>query len=416
MLIYVYGQQTDSYYHNKMCSLSFQFGGSVHGGLEIRLVFLLLLGLLLISCDDGNDNNNNDQNPYNGYMSKQYSGKENWLCRPDIEDEFNVCQRDLSTTIVFADGTRQLEESPVAENQPIDCFYVYPTSSGDVSDNSDLIADAEIFLTNIQAARYRTVCKMYAPLYRQITIAALFSDKYYDPVISGVAYADVLDAFKFYVANAKGRGFILIGHSQGSTHLIRLIREEIEPDAYLGSRMIAAHLIGMSVELPNDAEVGASFEDTPPCTFDEETNCFVNYVSFRDTAPPVPGQGFFDFGYTNSPDTRAACTHPVYLGGGRQELDAIFSPMQLQPYTDPALNETITTPFVKLPGLFEGECIEDDGKGYFAITINGDPDDPRVDDVEDFLPGWGLHLLDVGLVQGDLVRLAQKQADVWLKK
>ncbi len=138
-----------------------------------------------------------------------------------------------------------------------------------------------------------------------------------------------------------------------------------------------------------------------------------------------PGDGtasarasIFDFGYTNSPDTRAACTHPVDLGEGRLELDAIFSPVQLQPYTDPALNETITTPFVKLPGLFEGECIEEEGKGYLAITINGNPDDPRVDDVEDFIlgPGWGLHQLDVGLAQGDLVRLAQKQADAWLKK
>jgi Protein of unknown function (DUF3089) len=380
----------------------------------MRVLSLLLLVLLLTACNDGNDDNIN-QNPYSGYTSEQYGGKENWLCRPDIGDEFNVCQRDLATTIIFADGTTQLEESPAAENQPVDCFYVYPTVSPDASDNSDLVADAERDFTYIQAARYRSVCKLFAPLYRQITVAALFSDKYYDPEISDVAYADVLDAFKFYVANAKGRGFILIGHSQGSTHLIRLIQEEIEADPYLASRMIAAHLIGMTVALPNDAEVGASFENTPPCTFDEETNCFVNYESFRETAPPVPGQAIIDFGYTNSPDTRAACTHPVDLGGGRLELDAIF-PSQFQPYTDPALNETITTPFVKLPGLFEGECIEQEDKGYLAITINGDPDDPRVDYVEDFRPGWGLHVLDVGLAQGDLVRLAQKQADVWLNK
>jgi len=381
------------------------------------LLLLGLLGLLLGACNDGNDNNSNDENPYNGYTSEQYDGKENWLCRPDIEHTSNVCQWDLSTTIVFADGTRQLEESPAAENQPVDCFYVYPTISEDVSDNSDLIADAEIGVTYVQAARYRSVCKIFVPLYRQYTKSAVVSGKSSDPEISGAAYADVLDAFKFYVANAKGRGFILIGHSQGSEHLTRLIREEIESNAYLASRMIAAHLMGWSVELPNDAEVGASFENTPPCTFDEETNCFVNYLSFREKEPPVPGQDLPIF--SNNPDTRTACTHPVDLGAGRLELDAIFSPAQLQPYTDPVLNQTITTPFVKLPGLFEGECMEEEGQGYLAITINGDPDDPRVDDVEDFLwfgPGWGLHQLDVGLAQGDLVRLAQKQADVWLNK
>jgi Protein of unknown function (DUF3089) len=397
-----------------MNDLSFRVSGSLPGRLNRGLIPLLLLVQLLTACSDGTDSNNH-QNPYYGYASEQYGGTQNWLCRPDIEGESNVCQRDLSTTSVFADGTTQLEESPTTDNQPVDCFYVYPTASGDASDNSDLIADDEIFITYIQAARYRSVCRMFAPLYRQITVAALFSGKYYDTVISGVAYADVLDAFKFYVANAKGRGFILIGHSQGSTHLIRLIQEEIEPDAWLASRMVAAHLVGMTVALPNDVELGATFKNTPPCTFEEETNCFVNYESFRKEAPPVPGQAFIHFGYTDSPDTRAACTHPVDLGAGRLALDAVFSPSQLQPYTDPALNATITTPFVKLPGLFEGECIEEDGKGYLAITVNGDPDDPRVDDVADFLPGWGLHLIDVGLAQGDLVRLAQRQADAWLK-
>ncbi|MEE4143985.1 MAG: DUF3089 domain-containing protein [Halieaceae bacterium] len=385
----------------------------------MRVFALLLSATLLSACSDGNNNGNaakeiNDPNPYEGYTSELYGGQENWLCRPDIEDEFNVCQRDLSTTIVFADGTTQLEQSPTEDDSQVDCFYVYPTVSGDVTDNSDLVADAEIAVTYIQAARYRSACRMFAPLYRQITVAALFAGKYGDPEVSGVAYADVLDAFKYYVANAGGRGFILIGHSQGSTHLIRLIQEEIEVDPYLASRMVAAHLIGMGVALPNDADVGASFETTPPCTFDKETNCFVNYTSFRETAPPVPGEALF--GVTDSPDTRAACTHPVDLGAGRLELDAIFAPTQLPPYTAPALNQTISTPFVKLPGLFEGECIEEEGKGYLAITINGNPDDPRVDDVEDFLPGWGLHLIDMGLAQGDLVRLARKQVGAWLEK
>ena len=383
----------------------------------MRAVYLLLLGLLLTACNDGNDNNKKNQNPYQGYTSEQYGGKENWLCRPDMEDESNVCQWDLSTTIVFADGTRQLEESPIAENQPVDCFYVYPMISEDLSDNSDLIADTEIGATFVHAARYRSVCKVFVPLYRQVTLFAVESGTSTDPEISGLAYADVLDAFKFYVANAKGRGFILIGHSQGSEHLIRLIREEIEVNVYLASRMIAAHLFGEPVELPSDSEVGASFEKTPPCTFDEEINCFVGYLSFRETEPPVPGQPVPIL--SKDPDTRIACTHPVDLGAGRLELDAIFSPVQLQPYNDPVLNQTITTPFVKLPGLFEGECMEEEGIGYLAITINGDPDDPRVDDVEDFDlfgAGWGLHQFDVGLAQGDLVRLAQKQADVWLKR
>ena len=50
---------------------------------------------------------------------------------------------------------------------------------------------------------------------------------------------------------------------------------------------------------------------------------------------------------------------------------------------------------LKVPGLLQGECIEQDGKGYLAISLDADPSDPRVDDVgNDGLPGWGLHRID----------------------
>jgi hypothetical protein len=108
----------------------------------------------------------------------------------------------------------------------------------------------------------------------------------------------------------------------------------------------------------------------------------------------------------------------VDLGAGRLELDSYFPiGTQLNPYADPAANSAITTPFVKVPGLVQGECIERDRMAYLEITQNADPTDPRVDDVgNDLAPGWGLHLIDISLAQGDLVRLAARQADVWLEQ
>jgi Protein of unknown function (DUF3089) len=350
-----------------------------------------------------------DINPYATYTSELYEGTENWLCRPDIAGDTNICNRDLSSTIVFADGTTQFEEWPAGEEQEVDCFYVYPTISGDAPYNSDLVPDEnqEIRTVYYQAARYRSSCQLYAPVYRQSTTAYTFSDKSDDTEVYGRAYADVLDAFKYYTANAQGRGFILVGHSQGSRHLIRLIQEEIESNPYLASRMVAAHLIGFKVALPNDGEVGATFQSTPPCTFDEETACFVNYRSFRETDPPVRG---------DSDATRTACTNPADLGGGRLILDSYFLSSRQDAFSDEASNDDITTPFIKLPGLVQGECLEQDGIGYLSISVDADPDDPRVDDVgKNFLPGWGLHLSDMELAHGDLVRLAKKQTDAWLE-
>ena len=391
-------------------------------------LFVLCLCMATVACSGSNNSSNNKEataeppvvvhtNPYEGYSSELYDASDNWLCRPDIEGEQNSCNGDLSATIVFADGSTQLELYEEVEDPEVDCFYVYPTVSNDQSVNSDLERGIEGVVAFIQAARYRSACKMFAPLYRQFTSAALASaiageDVDFEAAIA-TAYDDVLDAFKSLVANADGRGFVLIGHSQGSGHLIRLIQEEVESQPYLAERMVSAHLIGLLVELPLDGEVGATFQTTPPCNFDNATGCFVNFSSFRRNAPPTSESGFF--GITADPDTRAACTHPVDLGAGKLTLDAYFTPFQLNPYNDSALNAAIPTMFTKLPGLIQGECIEEDGKGYLAISVDADLADPRIDDVgNDSLPGWGLHSIDVGLAQGDLVKLALRQVDEWL--
>jgi len=323
----------------------------------------------------------------------------------------------LSATIVFSDGSTALELHTEVKGPGIDCFYVYPTVSNDPTLNSDLEPGIEGPVTFIQAARYRSVCKMFAPVYRQFTSAGLAAALAGEDVDFqaglDIAYDDVLDAFKQFIANAEGRGFILVGHSQGSSHLIRLIQEEVENIPYLSERMVAAHIIGMLVELPRESELGGTFQSTPPCTFDAPTGCFVNFSSFNNANPPTPEAGFF--GISNDENRRAACIHPVDLGAGRLTLDAYFSPFQVVAYNDPALNAAVTTPFIKLPDLVHGECIEQDGRGYLAITVDADPADPRIDDLgNEGREGWGLHAIDMGLAQGDLVKLAQRQADEWL--
>jgi hypothetical protein len=74
----------------------------------------------------------------------------------------------------------------------------------------------------------------------------------------------------------------------------------------------------------------------------------------------------------------------------------------------------ITTPFVTTPGLVTAECVSKDGFDYLEVTVEGDPADPRVDDIGgDLTPEWGLHLQDINLVMGDMVRLVGTQAAAW---
>ena len=62
--------------------------------------------------------------------------------------------------------------------------------------------------------------------------------------------------------------------------------------------------------------------------------------------------------------------------------------------------------------LFEGNITS--GKHTLEATITGAGDGPRADDVPgDLSPDWGLHLVDINLVMGDVVRNVAAQAEAF---
>lgn len=66
-----------------------------------------------------------------------YSSDAAWLCRPGRKD---ACAVDLTTTVVATNGSFANETWTADPSAPIDCFYVYPTVSGDLTANSALEA------------------------------------------------------------------------------------------------------------------------------------------------------------------------------------------------------------------------------------------------------------------------------------
>ena len=57
------------------------------------------------------------------------------------------------------------------EDAPIDCFYLYPTQSEQTGPNADLEKEPPIRRVVVQQARmFSTVCDVYAPMYRQVTL------------------------------------------------------------------------------------------------------------------------------------------------------------------------------------------------------------------------------------------------------
>jgi hypothetical protein len=359
---------------------------------------------------------------YADYPSISYDDPTHWVCRPEADD---MCQSDLDTTVIAPDGTTTIERFEPATDPAIDCFYVYPTISRDATPFSDWNAsDAEEgYVTLQQAARLRAQCRVFAPVYRQATLTSLISRMTGVEAPTGgevvSPYDDVLDAFRTYMAeDNQGRGVVLIGHSQGSGLLTRLIAEEIDPHPDVREKLVAAYLAGSAVAVPEGAGVGGSFQHVPVCTASDQTGCVVSWASFRSTAPPGPDA---IFGRPRNGEGAAVCANPAALGGGPAELHSYFPAARNRSIVDPEGNEgqgsgwiegatEITTGFVSVPGLVTGECTSTGGANVLTVTVNP-TEGARVDDITgDLAGGWGLHLVDVNLVMGDVVALVGSQA------
>jgi hypothetical protein len=361
-----------------------------------------------------------------------YTDLKSWLCRPGRKGD--ACDIDETATIVGADGTLTRETWSADPNAPIDCFYVYPTISTDTTPNSDMTADpAELNVIKQQFARFASACKPYAPLYRQITLGGLRRVLAAPPgtdagaiLANGVQYDDVKDAWNAYLKNDNnGRGVVLVAHSQGSFILNRLIREEIDGKP-IQARLVSAILLGTTLEVPKGKDVGGSFKQIPLCKAASQTGCVITYASFRSTLPP-PANTLF--GKVPDPNMQAACTNPAALAGGSGNLHAyldrtgktITSTPQLKPWVTP--EQPIDTPWVSVPGLLTAKCATNDNATYLEVTVNGNPQDPRVDDIvgdigagANVAANWGLHLVDVNLAMGNLVDIVKQQARAYGSK
>ena len=375
-------------------------------------IIVLIIVVASTACNSDSNNEITGLNPYPNYQSEFYATGDNWLCHPTLMNTYEACNTDLSSTLVFEDGSTMIEPLVAGTNPEIDCFYLYPTVSEDARGNSDFEPGREFGAVQLQFARYGITCRLFAPLYRQITLEHLRGNVVGDPEI---AFADVMDSFQHYISNADGRGFILVGHSQGASILARLVRDVIEANDYLLEHMISAHLIGTTIHLRQDSDFG-QFAFTPPCSSEQDIHCFVSYASYRESAPPNPNITGHT-GVSKVEGARVACVNPSEFSDGQVFLDSYFRVSDFGPFVDEDLDSTVSTPFYKIPDFITGECIQAQDVGYLAIRIFSDANGPRLDKIGgDSSFAGGLHGIDMQLGIGSLVTLAQRQADSWLRE
>ena len=358
-----------------------------------------------------------------------YANKASWLCWTG--EPGDACAIDLTTTVIKGDGSESVEAFKANAKAPVDCFYVYPTVSNDPGVVSDMIAGPEeLGVVKAQLARFGSKCRIYAPLYRQFTLTALRAGQSgkpmpgaNDPATRAVGYGDVLDSWNYYLAHEnKGRGVVLIGHSQGSGVLTQLIAKEIDGKP-VQSKIISAILMGTRLPVDRGKDTGL-FKSMPLCKSPSQVGCVIAYASFRDTIPP-PANSLF--GKAPSDAQIAACVNPANLAGGKGELHSYLS--NSPSISGSAAPKTVwvkgkanpTAPFISVPGLLSAQCVEKNGFSYLDVHTNAIASDPRTDTIEGDVvtegkvnESWGLHLIDAQLAMGNLVDIVGAESKAWL--
>jgi hypothetical protein len=342
-----------------------------------------------------------------------YTSDSKWLCQPGRKD---VCSTPLPTTALNPNGYGSVGGSSVAKDSPVDCFYVYPTVSNDRGMNSDLSAGREERLAaEAQFARFSAVCRPFAPVYRQMTLSSVVAYSAGADIAPAarLAYGDVAAAWRDYIETKNhGRPFVLIGHSQGSLMLEKLIAREIEGRP-VARQMKLAILPGYNLLVPQGKLVGGTLKSTPLCSREGQIGCVISWVSFRERNAPPPGA---IFGYADRPGMTVGCVNPGRPGAiGWVPLDSYWFTRSTLPVPGGPIRWSSEgappTPYVRTEGLVSAKCVNAGPRGYLSVRTNADAKDKRTDRVGGevgllgmFLPGWGMHLADMAIAQGDLVR------------
>ena len=353
-----------------------------------------------------------------------------WLCKPGKAD--NPCEPGLKTTLADPSGTPIGTEKVKADPKPgIDCFYVYPTVSDDPGANSDLVADPEeLSIALYQAARYSQHCRVFAPMYRQITLARLLSGNPITVEQSRLGYGDVVRAWKTYLDRYnRGRGVVFISHSQGTAVLRALISEKVDPRPNLRKRMVSALLLGGNVLVPKGGTSerkrrrAGDFRNIRPCESNKQLGCVVGFSAFN--APVPEGSLFGRAGgselFGGDPDKeKVLCSNPAALNGGAAKLTSVYPSEPFAPGTTIGLATSLIgnpqteagTPWVEYQGAYKAGCSSADGANVLQVTAL--PGSPQLNAIPDAT--WGLHLLDANIALGNLVMLVGKQSKAWAKK
>jgi Protein of unknown function (DUF3089) len=322
----------------------------------------------------------------------------------------------LTTTVIGTNGPIGVDRVRRERRPKIDCFYVYPTVSGQPTVNANRRIEAEQrAAARQQASRFSVVCRPFAPMYRQLTLAAIQDPAGLSVEGARLAYFDVRAAWREYLRrHNRGRGVVLIGHSQGSYMLRQLVAREIDRRPSVRRRLVSALLTGGNVLVRKGRAAGGDFRNVEACRRTRQTGCVIAYSAFSEPPPANSvfgraGPGFFGTRVDPS-KLEVLCTNPASLPGGSGTLRTLFRTERFPGVIGAVAGDppAAPTPWAALPGRYSARCRNRGGASWLHVTPSAG--DPRQTVSQTIGPDWGLHLYDVNLALGNLVGVVRRQA------
>ncbi|MDN3645847.1 DUF3089 domain-containing protein [Pontixanthobacter aestiaquae] len=289
---------------------------------------------------------------------------------------------------------------PADPKQDFAVFFIHPTSFLDSGSWNAPLDDAEsqriakIYVRGM-ASPFNQASEIWAPRYRQATMGAFLADSADAEQAIEAAYDDVKQAYAFFLTSVDAdTPIVLVGHSQGSLHLLRLLREEIATsDAK--SRVAAAYAIGWPISVEHDLPL-LGF---PACATPLQAGCVLSWSSFAEPAGPkqVLDSYRLSTGFDGElrGDSAILCTNPLTgeIGGeAAKELNA----GTLVPEADFSSGELV-------PGAVPARC---DERGLLLI---GDP--PEMGNY--VLPGNNYHVYDIPLFWQNVQYDVERRVAAW---
>ena len=299
-----------------------------------------------------------------------------------------------------ADGNPPDKEAP-----PFAVFFVHPTSYiplalteqanwnaalGDVTAESR----ARLFLRGMASA-FNRADEIWAPKYRQAVVGAFLTDKPEAAQAIDAAYADVREAFRYFLASIPAdTPIVLAGHSQGALHILRLLREEVDRGPVLG-RIAGVYAIGWPISVAHDLPA----LPLPGCVKAGQARCIVTWSSFAEPADPSMMLSRYARtpGFDGQPrgEGPILCVNPL-TGGAGGSAPASRNRGTLVPNADLSSGELIV-------GAVPARC---DARGLLLI---GDP--PRMGQA--VLPGNNYHVYDIPLFWKNLESDVVERVRAW---